>query len=63
MAEPVSPTFHLTVHDLDLDKWRKMQQMPTATDRQVLASIKTHASRHLNEHFDRLGVKAWHQPK
>lgn len=53
MAEPLSPTFHLTVHD----------RMPTATDRQVLASIKTHAARHLNEHFERLGVKTWRQPK
>lgn len=31
--------------------------MPDASDRQVLASIKAYASRHVNEHLDRLGVQ------
>lgn len=57
MAAPVSPTFHITLYALDLDAWREEFGMPDASDRQVLASIKAYASRHVNEHLDRLGVQ------
>ena len=57
MATPISPTFHVTLHALDLDAWREEFRMPGASDRQVLASIKDYASRYMNQHLDRLGIQ------
>lgn len=59
MAQATSPKFHITLYNIDLDKWRIMNRMLGATDRAVLRSIKDHADKHLNEHFERLGITAW----
>lgn len=56
MAEPISPTFHITLHGLDLDAWREEFDMADASDRQVLVSVKDYTGKYINQHLGRLGV-------
>lgn len=56
MAKPISPTFHITLHGLDLDAWREEFDMAGASDRQVLVSVKNYAGKYINQHLGRLGV-------